>query len=730
MRSIAFECVIGSESRIGAAIRLIAWAIALTGTMAAQSIPAAIHTISLPTYGQAVFDAAGNGYYLDGPVTAGAAQTQSGGGTCFAGLIGVQGPCPDAEAVKVDPSGNVVFGTLLGGPATDNGTALAVDAAGGVFLTGTTGGQFPTTAGAAIPASSTAHVFAARLNSDGSKFLYSTYLPDIAATAAAIALDAQDNAYIAGASAAGHAYVIKVSADGSAILYNVALAGSGADAATAITIDSGGNAIIVGRTTSPDFPVTSGALQPKLAGTQNIFLARLDPSGKPLVSTYLGGSGADAPAAVAVDGAGNIDIAGQTTSLDFPTTAGTFQPTALVPAWNNSSPGGFVAQVSPDGSALKWASYVMSNDIGPLRANEQVGVSQMAVTAAGDIYLGGISGVGFPTTPSAPQICLLSPASVNGFVAHVSAQGALLDATYLSPGIGMDQAISGSSPVGEIFGLQPMPGNSLMVAWHAAGDNAVSTMQFGSGGWTAPACLSTSALNAATEDSGAGIAPGELVTLTGFEIGPDTGVPYQPNAQGQIPAQLAGVQVSINNEAVPVLYVQSRQINVVAPADLTVGGSTSIEVTYKGQQFGPFQTAVYYATPGIFRLRVGQTAEALAMNQDWTLNSASNPAPRGSVVTVFTTGYGNTAPSCVSGGLNDPQAEPLSPGTNAMIYDGSEVYPVAYAGSSPTLICGIVQVNFQIPATAAPGPYWILPWVEMGTGIGSETPVGSTVFIQ
>jgi uncharacterized protein (TIGR03437 family) len=729
MKSIGFVWFTGSENRIRAAIRLIVGAIALAGGMAAQTIPATINTITQPTYGQAVFDAAGNAYYLFGPVTAGAAQTQSGGGVCFGARI-IPEACPDAEAVKVDPSGNVVFGTLLGGPTTDNGTALAVDAAGNVFLTGTTGGQFPTTSGAAIPTSTTSQVFAARISSDGSKFLYSTYLPDTAATSTSIALDAQDNAYIAGTSVTGHAYVIKVSADGSAILYNVALAGTRADAATAITIDAAGNAIVAGRTSSPDFPVTGGALQPKLAGAQNIFLARLGPSGNVLLSTYLGGSGSDTPAAVAVDGAGNIDLAGQTSSLDFPTTAGAFQPAALVPAWNNSSPGGFVAQVSPDGSALNWASYVMSNDTTVLRVNEQVGVSQMAVTAAGDIYLGGISGVGFPTTPSAPQICLLSPASINGFVAHVSAQGALLDATYLSPGIGTDQVISGSSPVGEVFGLQPMPGNSLMVAWHAAGDDAVSTMQFGSGGWTAPACLSTSALNAATQDSGAGIAPGALVTLTGFEIGPDAGVAYQPNAQGQIPTQLAGVQVSIDHEAVPVLYVQSRQINVVAPTDLTVGGSTSIEVTYKGQQFGPFLTAVTYANPGIFRLQVGQTAEAVAMNQDLTLNSPSNPAARGSVVTVWTTGYGNTAPACVSGGLNDPQAEPLSPSVNAMIYDGSGVYPVEYAGSSPALVCGIVQVNFQIPATATPGPYWILPWVEMGTGIGAETPVGATIFIK
>ena len=729
MRSISFVWFIGSESRGRAAIRLIVGAIALIGGMAAQSIPATINTISQTTYGQAVFDAAGNAYYLFGPVTTGAAQTQSGGGTCFAGIIPIQEACPDAAVVKFDPSGNEVFGTLLGGPATDSGTALAVDAAGNVFLTGTTGGQFPTTAGAAIPASTTARVFAARLSSDGSKFLYSTYLPDTAATSAAIALDAQDNAYIAGTSATGHAYVIEVSADGSTILYNSALAGSLADTATAIAIDAAGHAIVVGWTTSPDFPVTSGALQSKLAGARNVFLARLDLSGHVLTSTYLGGSGSDAPAAVALDGAGNIDVAGQTTSLDFPVTAGTFQPAPLVPPWNNSSPGGFVAQVSPDGRALNWASYVMSNDTTLLRVG-QVGVSQMAVTKAGDMYLGGISGAGFPTTPSAPQICLLGPGSTNGFVAHVSAQGALLDATYLSPGIVSGTVITGSAPVDKLFGLQPMPGNSLLAAWHFAGSDVVSAIQFGSGGWTAPACLSTSALDAATQDAGAGIAPGELVTLTGFEIGPDTGVVYSPNTQGQIPAQLAGVQVSINHEAVPVLYAQSRQINVVAPTDLTVGGSTSIEVTYKGQQFGTLFPAVTYANPGIFRLQVGQTAEALAMNQDWTLNSPSNPASRGAAVTVWATGYGNTAPACVSGGLNDPRAEPLSSGVNAMIYDGSEVYPVAYAGSSPTLVCGIVQVNFQIPVTASPGPYWILPWVEMGTGIGAETPVGATIFIK
>jgi uncharacterized protein (TIGR03437 family) len=732
MGSVTRIPIIGAEGRIPAAIRLIASALALASAMAAQTIPAAATTVVQPSYGNAVFDSTGNAYYLEGPVTPGAAQTQS-GGTCltviFHGAM-VPEPCPAAGVTKVDPSGNVVFGTLLGGYMADSGSALAVDAAGNVFLTGTTGGLFPTTAGAAIPMSTVATVFAARLNADGSKFVYSTYLPATAATSAAIAVDAQDNAYIAGTSGAHHAYVIKVSSDGSTILYNVALAGSGTDAATAIAIDAAGNVTVAGQTTSADFPVTKGAFQPKLAGVRNNFLTRLDPAGNMLMSTYLGGSGSDSPAAVALDGAGNIDLAGQTTSLDFPTTAGTFQPAANVPAWNNSSPGGFVAQVSPNGSSLNWGSYVMSNDIGLGRPNVQVGVSQMAVTPAGDIYLGGISGVGFPTTPSAPQVCLLAPASTNGFVAHLSAQGSLLDATYLNTVIGTDRVPSGGSEVSEVFGLKPMAGNSVLVAWHSSGSDAVSNLQFGSGGWAAPACLSTSPLNAATQDAGAGIAPGELVTLTGYGIGPEIGAVYQPNAQGQIPTELAGVQVSINNEAVPVLYAQSRQINVVAPTDLTVGSSTGVEVRYQGQQFGPFLTAVTYATPGIFRLQVSQTTAAVAMNQDTTLNSPSNPAPRGSIVTVWTTGYGNTAPACVSGGLNDPQAEPLSLNVNAMIYDGTEVYPVTYAGSSPGLACGIVQVNFQIPTTAAPGNYWILPWVEFGTGIGNETAVGSTIAIK
>jgi Beta-propeller repeat len=416
--------------------RLIGVVLTLSGlsaTVQSQPIPASMTTVSQPTSGSAIFDQSGNTYYLNGPVTPGAAQTQPGGGTCTieaypAGAI--PEPCPDAGIVKVDPAGNVVYGTLLGGPTADSGSALAVDSAGGVFITGSTGGQFPTTTNAAIPTSTRSRTFAARLSPDGSAFLYSTYLPDTAATATAIAIDIQDNAYITGQSTTGVPYVIKLSPDGSAIQYNVFLAylsevhhpalrytgalatiqsaDRGANLASgagnAVTIDPVGNAIVVGSTSSPDFPVTPGALQPKLAGSQNIFVVKLDPAGEITYATYVGGSGADTPSAVQTDSAGNIYVAGATNSLDFPTTPAAFEPTPVIPSWSQGYPGGFAFKLAASGSALLWSTYVMSENNG---LTTEIGVGEMAVSPSGDVYLGGLTGPGFPVTPSAPEGLLL-----------------------------------------------------------------------------------------------------------------------------------------------------------------------------------------------------------------------------------------------------------------------------------------------------------------------------------
>jgi uncharacterized protein (TIGR03437 family) len=734
MKSSEVERRMGLE-RLGAgALRLTALIFAFVANASAQSVPASISTIQQPG-DHPIFDASGNAYYLSlsGPPTAGAAQTQPGGGTCsFATNLGIpySGPCPDAAVMKVDPSGNEIWGTLLGGPTADTGTALAVDSNGNVVLTGSTGGQFPTTPGAAIASSTTSTVFAAKISADGSKFLYSTYLPDSAAASSYIAVDAAGNAYIAGKTSAGYPFVLKLSADGS-IVYNATLAASSADAVTAIAADSAGNALVAGNTTSPDFPVTPGAFQQQLKGSQNCFLIRLDPSGNVLASTYFGGSGSDNLSSIAVDGAGNIDLAGSTSSLDLPTTPGTMQPSAIVPPWNNTSPAGFVAQFAPDGSSLQWASYVMSSDFQPIGAIFDVGVSVLAVSPAGDIYIGGLTGPGFPVTPSAPVICFPGATNgsfgINGFLAHLNSNGALIDATYLGNSAGDD--------VNSVEGLGALPGGSVLIAWQS-GPGVISNVQFGSGGWMAPACLSNDVLNAATQSGSGGIAPGELVTLTGFGIGPDIGVGYQPDAQGNAPTQLAGVQVFFDGAPVPVLYAQSRQINAIAPVGLAVNGTTQVTATYNKQQFGPAVAQVIFGNPGIFRLQIGQSAQAVAINQDGTMNGPTNPAARGSVVAVWGTGYGQTNPPCPSGGLNLPYAAPLSPDTSALIYHvvfvtpiGEQILPaqVQYAGSAPTLVCGVVQINFQVPTSVAPGTFSFLPSTIQN---GYNASIGATIAVK
>lgn len=384
------HCLALGTVRYGRAL-LLAMA-SLTGGLWAQ--PASITTNTQPVFGPEIFDAAGNLYSFEyGPVTSGAAQTQNGGGSCLTsnGFFDFSEPCSDAYVAKVDVSGKLVFGTYLGGPTADQSTALSVDNAGNIFVTGSTGGSFPTTANAAIADSTTATAFAAKISADGSRVLYSTYLPDTAATTSAIAVDAKGNAFIAGKSKTGHAFVVKLSADGSAFLYNVALAGSKQETAAVIQTDAAGNVILAGQTNSPDFPVSTGVVQSQLKGTQNLFVSRLDSSGRVLFSTYLGGSGTDTPAALQTDSTGNIYVAGQTSSLDFPTTSGSFEPAPVVPMWNNTAPAGFIAKLSADGSALSWSSYVMSVDH-PL----QKGVTQLAVTSSGETYVAGLAGAGFP----------------------------------------------------------------------------------------------------------------------------------------------------------------------------------------------------------------------------------------------------------------------------------------------------------------------------------------------
>jgi len=681
--------------------------------------------------GPVVFDRAGNEYsFTFGPVTPGAVQTQNGGGVCLAssGFVSLPGPCADAYVGKFDAAGKLVFGTNLGGPMEDHSTALAVDASGNVFVTGSTAGSFPTTARAAIPDSSTARVFAAKLSPDGARLLYSTYLPDTVATATALTVDYEGNAYIAGATSTGHACALKLSADGSAFLYNVVLAGTGRDTAVAIAAGGDGSVFVAGQTSSPDFPVTQGVFQSHLKGPQNAFVAKLNPGGDIVVSTYLGGSGTDAPTSVQIDSTDSVYVAGNTSSLDFPTTSGVFQPLPSVPLWNNSAPAGFVARLKAGGAVLGYSTFVMSSDLAP-----QVGVTHLAISASGDAYVAGLAGAGFPVTSSAPQLCFRGPI-LSAFVAHLDSSGALRDATY-----------AGENVV-SVRGLSLAADGTVLMVSDLASASANFEIRFGREGQTAGACLSPSVLNAATmfgnpisspvsvASSSSAVTPGELITLTGFGIGPDGGIAYQLDPQGGIPRSLGDVQVLFDGRPAPVLYAQSRQINALAPVELSGQTQTIITVLFAGATVGSITVPVSeFGSPGIFRTRPSVSSQAAAINQDGTLNGPSNPAVRGSLVSVFGTGFGLLSPTCATGGPNPHGPANLAPGLTVFIADAQApgvpvtFVPAVYAGSAPDQPCGVVQINMTVPDYVSPGAYEFFPWSGMILPGGDQTVVPGSI---
>jgi uncharacterized protein (TIGR03437 family) len=164
--------------------------------------------------------------------------------------------------------------------------------------------------------------------------------------------------------------------------------------------------------------------------------------------------------------------------------------------------------------------------------------------------------------------------------------------------------------------------------------------------------------------------------------------------------QLAGVEVLFDGQAAPLIYVQSRQVNALAPFELSGKTSTTIQLQYNGSLVGSMTVPVNAAAPGIFRSQPGVSSQAVAVNQDGTVNSSSNPAAPGSYVSIWGTGFGSIDPPCATGGLNPFAAVSLS--SNVWItvgWPGVETVSAAYAGSAPGMACGVDQINLLVPSS-------------------------------
>jgi uncharacterized protein (TIGR03437 family) len=145
---------------------------------------------------------------------------------------------------------------------------------------------------------------------------------------------------------------------------------------------------------------------------------------------------------------------------------------------------------------------------------------------------------------------------------------------------------------------------------------------------------------------------------------------------------------------------------------------------------GQFTAQTNQGEPGLFRLQPNVSTQALAQNQDSTLNSAANPAPAGTVVTLWGTGFGPLAQACTAGGLNASGPVNFASGYGVQLNPGGRVGTIEYAGGAPTLLCGVYQIDLLIPVGTHSGPLSVIPGAMAPSGNSGGAFVGSVVYVQ
>lgn len=387
-------------------------------------------------------DSAGDAYVAgftlstDFPVTTGVVQGAAAGSF-------------DAFVAEVDPTGaKLIFSTYLGGGSDDEANGIAVDKSGNIFVAGVTqSSNFPVSVGARqATLAGGKDGFVAKLAAGGASLAYSTYLGGTSDDEInAIALDTNGNAWVAGDTLSSNfpvsatspqatfggkqdAFVAEISPKGTGLtdlVFSTYLGGSANDKATGIALDGSGNVYVAGLTSSSNFPVTAAALQTTLGGSFDAFVAKLSSTGVVQYATYLGGAGDDEANALAVDAAGDAFVTGFTTSTNFPATPGAYR-TQLSAASDV-----FVTELNRSGSAAVYSTYV-----GGSASDAGTGV---ALDGAGNAYVTGFtSSNDFPVTATASQAQI--GGNNDGFLIKLNAIGSQLQFSSFLGGTGVDEA--------------------------------------------------------------------------------------------------------------------------------------------------------------------------------------------------------------------------------------------------------------------------------------------------
>ncbi|HEX5230258.1 MAG TPA: SBBP repeat-containing protein [Bryobacteraceae bacterium] len=631
----------------------------------------------------------------------------------------------DLFVKKFSPDGaNLLSSASFGSTAgTDSISGIAVDSKGAVYVTGTTiSANFSVTPDAfqkMLVGNQSA--FVAKL--EGAQLIYSSFLGGGSSQGGGIAVDANGAAYIVGTTGPNFpvtanafqkshstscspppgffgypmdndAFVAKVSPDGSSLEYATYLGGGCGEYGNTIAVNPDGSAWVAGATFSPDFPVTTDALQPKPGGGfGDAYLARISASGDSLeYATFLGGKFLDQVNSIASDSAGNLFLAGISGGFLQPPTAGAYQQQAVPycftlgigPVQDYYFGSAFVMKLNSAGTEISALSY-----LGTACATT---ASAIAVDSTDSPWIVGSGGFLIPSAIP------LEIQAGNGFISKFSPDltqllfsTSYLDVSGLAVGASGDALVAGASGFG-----------SNAEAFLAEIDPAPEAVSLDN-------VLSPSPFTPSYAGGAEGIAPGKFVRVTGRGIGPEKMTPGVVR-NGVLQTTVAGVEITFDGVPAPLLYVSATELGCVIPFGISqpVAGLaiTDMQITYNG---------VASNTVPIPLQPLGVTPEVLAVyNADFTPNSAAHPLKAGSYAILYVTGAGQTTPASTDG---EVYSVPPPLAANKITIQGQNgPLNVTFAGGAPGLADGILQVNFQAPPALSSG---VVQGATISSGAGS-----------
>ncbi len=239
-----------------------------------------------------------------------------------------------------------------------------------------------------------------------------------------------------------------------------------------------------------------------------------------------------------------------------------------------------------------------------------------------------------------------------------------------------------------------------------------------------PLFVSSGMVDGASTQPGA-VTPGKIVVLYGSRLGPETPTGASLGGDGRVATNTGGTQVLFDGLPAPILYTSSGQVAAVVPYEVDGHLGTQVQVVNGSVTSDTVALPLRSVAPSIFSVNLSGTGPAAVLNQDGvTVNSSQNPADKGSYISIYATGEGQTSPGGIDGRIASGGSLP-KPLLAVQAWVDGKPAEVQYAGAAPDSVAGLFQVNVRIPLDASSGDVPIA--IQVGDAVSQP---GMTISVK